>query len=125
MGCWSCTHWAPERGKELWKTKRLSDLATAVRLATESPDGEQAIPVVNIRRMVSQMDHAMAKPVPVFGVCMSGHIETDFVSNSYLCDRWTGAAGASLARAGQKADTLPEELMEQVFAEAEKGDKTS
>lgn len=33
-----------------------------------------------------------------------------FVSDKFLCDRWTAKQGASVARAGQTADKLPEEL---------------
>lgn len=33
-----------------------------------------------------------------------------FVSDKYLCDRWNARQGASVARAGQGPDKLPEEL---------------
>ena len=33
-----------------------------------------------------------------------------YVSDRYLCDRWNAKQGASVARAGQAADKLPEEL---------------
>lgn len=35
---------------------------------------------------------------------------SDFKNHRFLCDQWSPATGASVARAGQAADKLPEEL---------------
>lgn len=43
---------------------------------------------------------------------LPGNRDGDYKSDAYLCDKWSGAEGASVARAGQKADMLPEELKE-------------
>lgn len=37
-----------------------------------------------------------------------------FVSDKYLCDRWSGAQGASVARAGGRADDVPEEMVDKI-----------
>jgi hypothetical protein len=37
-----------------------------------------------------------------------------YVSNKYLCDRWSGAQGASVARAGGRADDVPEEMVDKI-----------
>jgi hypothetical protein len=37
-----------------------------------------------------------------------------FKSDKFLCDQWSGAQGASVARGGQKADALPEEIKDKI-----------
>lgn len=45
------------------------------------------------------------------GLCkLPGSGTSDYKSDKYLCDQWSAASGASVARAGQKPDMLPEEL---------------
>ncbi len=51
------------------------------------------------------------------GCCSHGRLANgdpvgEFVFSTFLCDRWTAAQGASIAREGEKADKLPEELMD-------------
>lgn len=119
MGCWNCISWSPERGEAYWKEARQVNLAKATRIALESRLGQNDQRVVNIRQFVNQLDHAIALSPPAFAACMKKDLPRDkpvgdLVAHAYLCTHWTGAQGASVAREGQKADKLPEELMEDV-----------
>jgi len=110
----------------MWEQKRLSDLGAAVHISQHSPLGEEDQRVLNIRSMVHKADVAMTRRPPVFGACLKRELSRDtpigdFVSHEYLCDHWSGRSGASVARAGAALDERPEELMEDVRADAEKG----
>jgi hypothetical protein len=124
QGCWNCTSWSPETAKAFWNTKRLQDLAIACQRAESSPLGEAEQGVVNIRRMVAVVDDGVAKGE--LGGCMKRDLQRDkpigdLVAHAYLCNHWSGRQGASLAREGGALDKLPDELMADVFADAEKG----
>lgn len=109
-GCWNCVSWEnQERCRGYWSEKRQLDLGYAALRASASPEGERDSVVMGIRRMVDQVDHAIARGV--FGLCLAGKAESDFVHNAYLCDGWNGREGASLATSGTAPDKLPEELM--------------
>jgi hypothetical protein len=124
-GCWNCKSWDRDAAKPLWTEKRQVDLQTALNLALDLPDGEptsaadcktpEALHCYNIKSMVNSLDHLVASGH--VGVCMgngrtaNGDSVGDFVAHAFLCDRWSGVAGASLAIQG-KADLLPEELAE-------------
>ena len=58
-----------------------------------------------------------AEEIPRLGLC-GENTQPGMIMHAYLGDHWSGAQGASIARAGEKADALPEELMEERFAEA-------
>jgi hypothetical protein len=112
-GCWSCIHWNNDQlAKGKWTLNRQQDLARALQISLNDPRGEEAPLCMNIKAMVDTMDHGVA--LGVWGICLPGHSGTDFVHNAYLCDRWTGRQGASIATAGAKLDKLPEELKEDV-----------
>jgi hypothetical protein len=117
QGCWNCKHWDQDKAKPLWTEKRQHDLTTALRIAQESRSGEQDQRVFNIRAMVNSLDHLVA--TKHVGVCVgggrtaNGNPVGDFVVHSFLCDRWSGVSGASLATGG-KTDPLPEERAEQI-----------
>ena len=114
-GCWSCIHWDQDAAKPRWTEKRQNDLNTALAIALESPHGEADQRVYNIRAMVNSLDHLVA--TRHVGVChgngrtADGKDVGDFVTHAFLCDRWTGRVGSSLAIQG-KADPLPEERAE-------------
>lgn len=113
QGCWNCTN-SSHAGK-WWNERRLIDLKAAVVLAQESPLGEKLPKVVQIRRMVDMLDKAVAEGAMIRctkGVTAIGETIGDLTPHNYLCDRWCGAVGASLAREGGAPDKLPEELME-------------
>lgn len=49
----------------------------------------------------------------LIGLCMKGGVDTDFVTHAYLCPKWTGIDGASVATEGHTLDKLPEELKDE------------
>lgn len=114
QGCWNCVHGDFEKAKAVWKERRQADLAIAAGKAIESPLGENEPSVVNIRRMVDAIDTGIATHNLIKctgkGVDANGNPVGDFVKSNYLCSNWSAAQGASVARAGQKADDLPMEL---------------
>lgn len=116
QGCWNCTHWDVDQAIDLWWSKaRAAYLAKATQLAIKSPLGEEYTPVKNIRRMIPAIDYKME--ARAFGTCKRGVTAIGepvghFVLSTYLCDRWTAAPGASVAREGKGPDKLVEELME-------------
>jgi hypothetical protein len=114
QGCWNCFHFDYDRARDKWFDRRQADLAIAVRMALESPLGENDPKVVNIRRMVEAVDLGIKSHT--LGTCdgtgidAEGNSVGDFVKSVYLCAKWSGAQGASVARAGEAADPLPMEL---------------
>ena len=128
QGCWNCRGWSREAAKPLWTEKRQVDLKNALDLALNLPDGEpktaadckspEALRCYNIKNMVNSLDHLVASGH--VGVCKGGGRTAngeqvgDFVTHSFQCDRWSGVAGAALARAGGKMDVLPEELADKL-----------
>lgn len=82
-----------------------------------SPFGEHHPKVVNIRRMVDTADHGVAANQLVR--CTTGRLPGgdpvgDLTAHNYMCDRWTGRDGSSMAKVDGKVDLLPEELRERV-----------
>lgn len=110
QGCWNCKYWDnQEKARAVWNHKRLGNLTEAQALVQlHSDQGESHPRVVSIRRMVDNVDRAVA--AGLLGVCSSGKSNSDLVHNGYLCPSWTGRLGASVAIAGEGADKLPEEL---------------
>jgi hypothetical protein len=49
-----------------------------------------------------------------FGICTRGGAKSDFVEDVFLCPKWSGKTGASVARAGGALDLLPDELRDKV-----------
>lgn len=118
QGCWSCVHWDMDKAVDLWwKEARQNTLNRGVQIALESPHGEADPRVRAIREMVPATDAGMTQGQ--WGACKVGRMPNgdpvgSNVHQTYLCGVWTGREGASVAREGAKADTLPEELMERL-----------
>ena len=116
QGCWNCKHGSYELAKSWWKDKRQKDLNEALALSMTSPLGEQDPTCKNIRRMVDMIDHGVASgglfKCMGHGVDANDNPIGDLVKSSYLCRKWSGAQGATVAREGEKADDLPMELEE-------------
>jgi len=120
QGCWNCVAWNPIAAKPLWEQKRQNDLAKALELSLNSSNkqDEDHPHVVNIRRMVDNLDHMVASRS--VGICTGngrtadGNPVGDFVAHSFLCDRWSGVQGASLTREGARIDDLPEEVAQKL-----------
>lgn len=117
QGCWNCLHWRRESAVGVWTQLRQRDLARAAEIALGSPDGEANQQVVNIRRMVNDIDHLVATkhmaPCSGGGETANGEPVGDLVAHAFLCHKWTGVQGSSLAREG-KTDRLPEEVAERI-----------
>lgn len=113
-GCWNCKGWSHEMGKKHWVERRQKDLEVGLSLSLQSPLGEEDPKVKGIRRMVHHVDHGVASKT--LGMCLghgvnrNGDPVGDLVMSTYMCDRWTGAQGSSIARAGEAIDILPAEL---------------
>lgn len=119
-GCWNCRSWDnQEKAIQFWQSRRQTDLNYALALSKVDPLKEEAIQVVNIRRMVNLIDNSIAQGV--FGLCLAGKGGADLVHNVYLCDSWSGKEGSSLATSGTRPDMLPEELKERREEDVEKG----
>lgn len=119
QGCWNCVHFNLEKAKNHWWEKARQDLLNkATTLAVSSPLGESHPKVLAIRQMVPMVDGGIERHE--WGMCRVGKQPDgspvgEFVHRVYLCQIWTGAEGASVAREGQKADMLPEEVMDRTF----------
>lgn len=118
QGCWNCKHWSTEDARKKWTADRQKNLNEALEITLGSPQGEDDVRVYNIRGMIDRLDNEIAKGSA--GVCHgkgrlpNGDSVGDFVVHNYLCDRWSGAQGASMAREGKGTDKLPEELQEEL-----------
>lgn len=119
QGCWNCLHYGSANA--FWSVKRQQDLQIALNLAKVSPLGERSTKVANIKAMVDRTDHLVASRQ--VGICTNpkrpvdarnNEIKADLFQHTFLCSRWDGAQGASLAREGAKPDDLPEELVDKV-----------
>lgn len=119
QGCWNCRH--SVSGKDAWNYHRQKLLQKAAGLVQMFPEqGEDHVTVRNIRSQVDLFDHAVAmgearRCTNRLARTGSGGDIGDLVAHNYLCaNGWSAAEGASIARAGQKADPLPEELLERL-----------
>lgn len=116
QGCWNCIHFENgEKSKQFWELCKKRDLASAAAMAAADPRGEKTPSVINTRKMVR--DAGAAIQAGLFGICTTLNPAPevkDFVQASFLCDRWTGRQGASVARAGSGLDSLPAELKEKI-----------
>lgn len=118
QGCWNCKHMVP--AKDFWNDARQRDLQTALGIANDSLLGEQDPKAKNIRHMIDTIDHQVASGQLVRcgknpkGKNAMNEPVGDLVANAFLCNGWSAAQGASVARAGAAPDKLPEELIERL-----------
>jgi hypothetical protein len=119
-GCYSCKSFANEElVRQHWATKRPSLLTKTLTtplpasMAAETPslakDDDPRL------KQLKDMDRMVA--TGCVGICMKGSRpkemggpEGEFVAYAFLCDRWDGRDGHSLATAGKPVDKLNEEL---------------
>lgn len=116
QGCWNCVN--AKTPVDRWRAKREQKLNYALQIAAESFLGENHPEVVKVRRTVELIDDAVRQGsifVCDVGRTATGEPVADFTTSAFLCDRWSGRDGASLARADNgKLDELPEELRERI-----------
>ena len=124
-GCWNCT--AYENGalsRQHWATHQIRLVASLQgsaplhRLADmEDPNWKPGVDRERDarRKQIEQMDKAVTNGV--VGMCMKGSRPEkdggpagDFVEHRFLCDRWNGKQGSSVATSGRPLDKLNEEL---------------
>lgn len=117
-GCWNCK--GMRDATEFWfgdQTKgtlgrREENLNKAVAIAVDSPLGENHPKVVNIRRMITVLDQGVSERVMVR--CAWGGVESELVANTYMCNKYVGADGASVAREGERINDVIEEVREKI-----------
>lgn len=113
QGCWNCIHFdAGDKAKKYFSACKDRDMLIAARFAAEHPLGVRAPKVLQIAKTIDEAEAAIA--TGTFGICTGGGVTSDFVHNAHLCNKWTGAVGASVARAGGKADDLPDEMKDKL-----------
>jgi hypothetical protein len=114
QGCWNCVSGSRDIAKSWWSAKRQKDLEAALAIALQSPMGEKDPKVTGMRDMIDRVDRGVASGglVKCVGGGMTARNEPvgDLVVHNYLCVKWSGKTGASVARAGEAPDLLPEEL---------------
>lgn len=91
--------------------------AAAVRLFRQIEGIEQA--TAHVERFEASIKHGD----PILGQMALCTERTStkygtYVSDRFLCDRWSGATGASVAREGGRLDDLPEELRDKLGDDA-------
>lgn len=123
QGCWNCINAKdPETTARRWFDHRERMLDRAMAITLNSPLGERDETVVRIRRVVEASDQAIAGRKLVacdVGITEKNEPVGDFVASAFLCRKWSGRTGHSLARHDDgKPDTLPEELREIVDGSA-------
>lgn len=110
QGCWNCKNFDNgDKAKAYWRDVcRPRDLrhAQAYEVAGNKKAAQET------RDTIKAADEAIKAGVA--GLCMIGKAKSDFVVHSFLCDSWSGALGASVAREGGAPDLLPAELKERV-----------
>ena len=124
-GCWNCVHSSTEKAKNLWwQAMRDQWLAFGVRVAAESPKGENDERAKMLRRAIPEMDIGIEQNK---WICCSVGVKpadndrnkeepvADLVPANFLCRKWTAKQGASIARGGEKLDVLPEEAMDDLM----------
>lgn len=133
MGCWNCKN--SDTATVFWTEHRKGKLLALRQLIEQSNQGH-AIKhdLVNglvadwskvkltpgmkkLQHEIDTIDHSVAQRALLRctkGVTANGTPVGDLVAHNYLCDRWSGAEGASVAREGGKLDVLPEELVDKL-----------
>ena len=118
QGCWNCKHFVTgDKVKSYFLDTSTRDLVKTAERAKRSPLGAKDPAVMEIRANFAKVAAMLDEEIPRIGLCGENK-QPGMIMHAYLCDHWSGAQGASIARAGEKADALPEELMEERFAEA-------
>ena len=119
QGCWNCKGWDNgPRAKQYWEDSckpRMLAQATEVALKAAAEGdlrGSKHPGVAQIVKTTQDAGKAIARGK--FGLCVIGGAKSDFVEDAFLCEKWSGKTGASVARAGGAPDLLPEELRDKV-----------
>lgn len=112
QGCWNCSN--ARSANEFWTDRRKGEVAKLKMMMETMPTADETDAQA---RKIDTIDHSVAARALVHckvGRTAKGDPVGDMVAHNYLCEKWSAAEGASLARAGQKADDLPEELADKL-----------
>jgi hypothetical protein len=136
-GCWNCTGFDldGEVTMAAWNDDKAAHLAELLSIARGQPHPERFVKWLDrlaanpagihveltdaphverakrLVKMVDRMDHAVAQGA--FRVCLRGGGADrggKYLSVKYLCDKWCGRTGSSVATSGKPLDLLPDEL---------------
>ncbi len=91
--------------------------ARAFQFAQQPRLGENDPRVVNIRRWIALGDDAFRTHKAIHcdvGVTATGQQVGGVTPANYMCSKWKGLEGASLAKINGRVDMLPEELLFEV-----------
>ncbi len=129
-GCWNCKGYNnSELARQHWGTHKLRILASFAGTASLVRLGEQEKPVPGTAdaRLDQVTSWDKAVKIGVVGMCLKGARpaslggpEGDFVEHRFLCDRWDGVQGSSIATSGKPLDKLNDELMDIALDKANK-----
>ena len=114
QGCWNCLN--SSSAVAFWTERRKEDVLRLKVLADQTPPGVSNQTRDNLAHMIDTTDHSVAAHALLRctkGVTAEGNPVGDLVAHNYLCGKWSGKQGASLARQG-KLDDLPEELADKL-----------
>jgi hypothetical protein len=114
QGCWNCVN--SDSAVAFWQDRRKQSVLRLKVLVDSTPAGAKNIQADNLARMIDTTDHSVAAHALLRctkGITAEGKQVGDLVAHNYLCSKWSGKQGASLARRG-KLDDLPEELADKL-----------
>jgi hypothetical protein len=117
QGCWNCIHGSSEEAVKFWTERRKRDVLFLKQLIEQAPAGEQSLAVKQLVKKIDTIDHSVAAHALLRctkGVTAEGKPVGDLVAHNYLCSKWSGKQGSSLAREGRGLDDLPEELADKI-----------
>lgn len=138
-GCWNCVSFDLDGAatKMAWAADKQAMQAEFFTLAMAQPNHEAFIAQADqwaanpdaihidltddaavarakmILKSIDRMDRSIASAA--FRVCMANggnDRNGKYISARYLCPKWTGRIGSSMATSGHKLDKLPDELRE-------------
>lgn len=119
-GCYNCTSFATgELALKRWRELRSRDLTYIQESGPIPRLGELELPVPSGRDARMDQVHKADAAIQsgLFGLCLKGARpkdlggpEGDFVHCKFLCERWNGRDGHSVATSGRPLDKLNDEL---------------
>jgi hypothetical protein len=130
-GCWNCTGFengllARQQWRAVHRPARERQLQARKRELVERRQAElirsPLAPTSDLDQAFNQLatqvgllkDVDRAVTAGALGMCMVGGTACDFVTATFLCEKWTGRQGSSVATQGHPVDALPQELKDKL-----------
>lgn len=130
-GCWNCKSFCNDQlARDHWKAAKARDAATFAMtgkgpLNERLGDMEASKPDPNRILRATTLYDTVEKAIlaGTVGMCLVGGAPSEFVDHRFLCTKWTGRDGHSLATGGiaRPVDLLPDELVERADERAKPG----